>query len=151
MVAILVLALCLLGCSSDVDPELMAGQVARVNRDLALLTERVDALEKQLGGPPPNGAPPAPASAATGVPAPSATLPDALEIHVGDEDGVRIHGETLAGEALAARLADHAGKGPGARVAIHIAASTPPARLAEVIELARKSGIREISVVTELP
>lgn len=36
------------GCGSDVDTELMADQVSRLNRDLALLTERVDALEKQL-------------------------------------------------------------------------------------------------------
>jgi hypothetical protein len=144
-----ILALCFFGCGSDVDSELMAGQVARVNRDLALLTERVDALEKQLGAPPPpTHVPPAP----TNVPAvPSASLPDALEVRIDDGGAVRIAGETLAGQALAARLADHAGKGPGARVEIHIAASTPPAQVTEVLDLARQSGIREISVVTEIP
>lgn len=146
----MILALCLLGCSSDVDSELMAGQVARVNRDLALLTERVDAVEKQLGAQPaaPDHAPPAP----TNVPAvPSGSLPDALQVRIEEGGAVHVDGKALAGQALAARLADHAGKGPGARIAIHIAASTPPAQLAELVELARQSGIREISVVTEIP
>jgi hypothetical protein len=155
MRAPVILALCLLGCGGgggsgcggDVDAELMAGQVARVNRDLALLTERVHALEKQRGPqPPPAVTPPAPGSAPA---APSASLPGALEVRI--DGSVHIDGKELAGPALAARLADHAGKGPGARVAVHIAASTPPARLAEVLELARQSGIREISVITEIP
>jgi hypothetical protein len=142
------LALCLLGCGRDVDPELMAGQVSRINRDLALLTERVNALEKQLGAAPPAGHTVAPAP--TNVPAvPPATLPEALQVHL--DGAVRIDGEVLAGAALAARLSDHAGKGPGARLEIHIAASTPPAQLTEVLELARQSGIREIAVVTEIP
>lgn len=154
----MILALCLLGCSSDVDSELMAGQVARVNRDLALLTERVDAVEKQLGAQPaaPDHAPPAPTGMATGVPSvPPASLPDALQVRIEEGGAVQVDGKALAGPALAARLADHAGKGPSARVAIHIAASTPPAQLAEllteVIVLARQSGIPEISVVTEIP
>jgi hypothetical protein len=154
----LILALFFLGCGSDTDSELMAGQVARVNRDLALLTERVDAVEKRLGAqaPAPSpDAPPAPGSTTT-TPAsttalPSATLPDTLEVRIAEGGAVRIDGVALAGQPLAARLADHAGKGPGARVAIHIAASTPPAQLAQVIDLARQSGIREISVVTEIP
>lgn len=153
--ALLMLALCFLGCGSDVDSELMAGQVARVNRDLALLTERVDAVEKRLGTQAPapvsagDNTPPAPGSSTAALP--SAALPDALEVRIEEGGTVRVGGVALAGQALAARLADHAGKGPGARIAIHIAASTPPAQLAQVIDLARQSGIREISVVTEIP
>jgi biopolymer transport protein ExbD len=160
----LLLALCLLGCGSDTDAELMAGQVARVNRDLALLTERVDAVEKRLGAQAPALAgadtPPAPGSAPASTPAsattaaaalPSATLPDTLEVRIEEGGTVRIDSVPLAGQPLAARLADHAGKGPGARIAIHIAASTPPAQLAQVIDLARQSGIREISVLTAIP
>ena len=143
----LLLALCLLGCGSDVDPELMAGQVARINRDQALLGERVEALEKRLGaGPAPANGSPAPGS----VPAmPPASLPDALEVRI--DGSVHIDGRELAGQELAARLADHAGTGPNARVNVHIAASTPPDQLAAVVDLARQSGIREISVLTELP
>jgi biopolymer transport protein ExbD len=157
MRALLILALSLLGCGKDVDPELMAGQVARVNRDLALLTERVDAVEKRLGAEPPalpastDVAPPAPGSTPPSVPAlPSASLPDSLELRIEEGGAVRIDDQALTGQPLAARLANHAGKGPGARVTIHFAASTPPAQLAELIDLARQSGIREISV-TEIP
>ena len=160
----LILALFFLGCGSDTDSELMAGQVARVNRDLALLTERVDAVEKRLGAqapaPVPTGdsAPPAPGSTPASTPAstgtatlPSTTLPDALEVRIEEGGAVRVDGVALAGQPLAARLADHAGKGPGARIAIHIAASTPPAQLGQVIDLARQSGIREIAVITAIP
>ena len=161
----LILALFFLGCGSDTDSELMAGQVARVNRDLALLTERVDAVEKRLGtqapAPVPDAdAPPAPGSAPASAPAstttgaatlPSTTLPDALEVRIEEGGAVRVDGVALAGQPLAARLADHAGKGPGARIAIHIAASTPPAQLGQVIDLARQSGIREIAVITAIP
>jgi biopolymer transport protein ExbD len=158
----LILALCLFGCGSDTDSELMAGQVARVNRDLALLTERVDAVEKRLGAQAPapvpagDNAPPAPGSTPASTPPgtaalPSTTLPDALEVRIEEGGTVHVDGVALAGQALAARLADHAGKGPGARIAIHIAASTPPAQLAQAIDLARQSGIREISVITETP
>jgi biopolymer transport protein ExbD len=142
-------ALGLGGCGRDVDPELMAGQVARMNRDLALLTERVNALEQQRGVVTPAGDQvivPAP----TDVPrVPEAPLPDALTVHV--DDAVRIDGAVLTGDALAARLADHAGKGPGARLQIRIAASTPQTQLAQVLDLARQSGIREVSVITEMP
>lgn len=146
----LILVLCLLGCGSDVDTELMAGQVARINRDLALLAERVSALEKQLGPQPP--APAVPPAPSADLPAlPPASAPGALEVRIEEGGAVRVAGQALAGQALAARLSDHAGTGPGARVAIHIAASTPPARLAELIDLARQTGIREIAVVTEIP
>lgn len=146
-------ALGLGGCGRDVDPELMAGQVARMNRDLALLTERVNALEQQRGavtpaGGQPNGQVIAPAP--TDVPrVPEAPLPDALTVHI--DDAVRIDGAVLTGDVLAARLADHAGKGPGARLQIRIAASTPQTQLAQVLDLARQSGIREVTVVTEMP
>lgn len=148
--ALLILgALGLGGCGRDVDPELMAGQVARMNRDLALLTERVNALEQQRGAVTPAGGQliaPAP----TDVPrVPEAPLPDALTVAV--DDAVRIDGAVLTGDALAARLADHAGKGPGARLQIRIAASTPQTQLAQVLDLARQSGIREVTVVTEMP
>jgi biopolymer transport protein ExbD len=137
------------GCGRDVDPELMAGQVARMNRDVALLTERVSALEQQRGAVAPAGdqvIAPAP----TDVPrVPEAPLPDALTVHI--DDAVRIDGAVLTGDALAARLADHAGKGPGARLQIHIAASTPQTQLAQVLDLARQSGIREIALITEMP
>jgi biopolymer transport protein ExbD len=139
-------------CGRDVDPELMAGQVARMNRDLALLTERVSALEQQAGAPAASGQglgqglAPAP----TDVPrVPEAPLPDALTVHI--DDAVRVDGAVLAGDALAARLADHAGKGPGARLEIRIAASTPQTQLAQVLDLARQSGIREVAIVTQMP
>lgn len=143
-------------CGRDVDPELMAGQVARMNRDLALLTERVSALEQQRGAQAASGqdvdqglgqglAPPP-----TDVPrVPEAPLPDALTVHI--DDAVRVDGAVLAGDALAARLADHAGKGPGARLEIRIAASTPQTQLAQVLDLARQSGIREVAIVTQMP
>lgn len=143
-------------CSRDTDPELMAGQVARMNRDLALLTERVSALEQQRGAPAASGQDvdqglgqglaPAP----TDVPrVPEAPLPDALTVHI--DDAVRVDGAVLAGDALAARLADHAGKGPGARLELRIAASTPQTQIAQVLDLARQSGIREVSIVTQMP
>lgn len=145
--ALLILgALALGGCGRDVDPELVAGQVARMNRDLALLTERVNALEQQRGAATGQVIAPAP----TDVPrVPEAPLPDALVVQV--DDAVRIEGAVLAGDALAARLADHAGKGPGARLEIHIAASTPQTQLAQVLDLARQSGIHEVTVITEMP
>jgi biopolymer transport protein ExbD len=136
------------GCGRDVDPELMAGEVARMNRDLALLTERVNALEQQRGAPAAANGQLAPAP--TDVPrVPEAPRPEALIVHL--DDAVRVDGAVLAGDALAARLADHAGKGPGARLEIRIAASTPQTQLAQVLDLARQSGIREVAIVTEMP
>jgi biopolymer transport protein ExbD len=139
------------GCGRDVDPELMAGQVARMNRDMALLTERVNALEQQRGAPAAAGGPshvlaPAPTDVAS---VPEVPRPDALTVRI--DDAVRVDGTVLAGDALAARLADHAGKGPGARLEIRIAASTPQNQLAQVLDLARQSGIREVAIVTEMP
>ncbi|WP_428261813.1 hypothetical protein [Haliangium sp.] len=137
-IALGIVALALIaGCQGGED-ELMVDQVARLNRAVALLEERQDALERRL------------ATAATDVPAPpqreaAPAAPPPMLIEIGAGDELRIDGAAAAAADLPAEVDARVAEAPETRVIIR-AAPADGERALVVARQVHARGLGEVAI-----
>ncbi|GAB4528527.1 MAG: hypothetical protein Tsb0020_45680 [Haliangiales bacterium] len=147
------------GCDRAADPQLMADQVARLNREVARLDERLSVLEQR-------------ASAHDGVSAAHTADGDADGASKGDsaageaaasddapaaptivtitiDDALRLNDEVLPQAALGARLRALVAAEPALQLVIRVGAEVPHERVVSVLDLARASGIDAIALAPD--
>ncbi|MCG8421778.1 MAG: biopolymer transporter ExbD [Proteobacteria bacterium] len=150
-------ALAVLACScrtghSDPDGQ----QLARINKDIALLIERVDGLAKRVDRL--EGRPDSRTGSATGLPSVPANSPGpgtaakpagadkTVTVAVSAAGAVTVDGASMSAAELARELGKYKQAGHTVVLSIRTEASSPPATLIEIIDLARESGITDFSI-----
>ncbi len=146
------------GCDRAADPQLMADQVARLNREVARLDERLRVLEQRAGAH--DGASAAQSTdgadsastgdSTTGDPAASNDSPAAPTIStIIIDDALRLDGEPLSQAALGARLRALVAAEPALQLVIRVGAEVPHERVVSVLDVARGSGIEAIALAPD--
>ena len=140
------------GCG-DTEPE--AQQLARMNKELALLIERVDTLGKRVDELESAQSQPADqkgGSAGSGQGSEQASGPAEKTIAIAASGAIVLDGKTVELSGLAdALLEGAAGKPASELIHVVIAAEpgTPHAKVVEIIDLIRASGITRIAIQTQ--
>lgn len=147
---VMALVLALAGCSRDPAQDPDAQQLARMNKEITVLSAEVKALSSRL-----DRLEKAPGRAALealqGMPLPIEAGPGAPDddqppIILAVSDVYTLDGKVVAEAELAARLGEHAKAGKNARLVIQAAPDIPQARVVRAMDLARQSGLQHIAL-----
>lgn len=139
------------GCSShENDPD--EQQLARINKELALLDEQVAALTRRLDklDQPGQAAHDVPAdprnegAAAATVASPGVAADHTIVIEA--SGSLSWNGKAIDSAALGRALRDQATSDPNVALTIRATPATPHGKLVEIIDLARQSGMRRIAL-----